>query len=207
MKKQLICMLAAAAMLPSATAFAAGSYDADANNVTVNDSSKKTVIIARNTGATMMSDDIVYVGQENEGFSGASAIFKLKAEPAVGFYTIMLGGDGNAATTGTFFIGSAEQFENRTELKVIDNYEVESEDKTTVTKAYASDTDIELANVKSIVVTYGEKSVCTELGTVTSGGGTAKLAVELKDIPAANKNDVTVWVSSTEISTAALITE
>ena len=86
------------------------------------------------------------------------------------------------------------------------NYEVESEDKTTVTKAYASEDAIELVNAKSIVVTYGDKSVCTELGTVTSGGGTVKLAVELQDIPAADKDNVTVCVSSTEISTAALIT-
>ena len=41
MKKQLICMLAAAAMLPCATAFAGGGYDAASNNVTVDESTKR----------------------------------------------------------------------------------------------------------------------------------------------------------------------
>lgn len=98
-------MLAAAAMLPCATAFA-GGYDTAANRVSV-DASKKTVIIARNTGTAMTDDDIVCIAQSNYGVFDAAS-FMLKENPAVGFYTIMLGGDGNAATKGTFFIGSAE---------------------------------------------------------------------------------------------------
>jgi hypothetical protein len=97
MKKVLICMLTAAAMLPCATAFA-GRYDAGQNAVIVNAGDKQTVIIARNTGLTMTDDDIVYVGQEESGFPASNAIFKLKDSPATGFYTIMFGGKDVAAT-------------------------------------------------------------------------------------------------------------
>lgn len=75
MKKLLICMLSALAMLQCATAFA-GNYDSTNNQVIVNESAKKTVIIARNTGAVMTDDDIVYVGQADGGFSGASFLIK-----------------------------------------------------------------------------------------------------------------------------------
>lgn len=115
----------------------------------------------------------------------------------------MLGGDGNLATTGTFFIGNAENFSGRIALTEITNYEVESEDGKYVTKAYASDGVIDLAKAKSIIVKYGDKSVCTEVGTV--GSGDMKLAVELEGIPIENKENVEVWISSTEVSSEPLI--
>ena len=151
----------------------------------------------------MTDNEIVYVGQEDGGFSGASAIFKLKASPDAGVYTIMLGGDGNLATTGTFFIGNADNFSDKIALTEIPNYEVGSEDGKYVTKAYASDGVIDLANAKSIIVKYGDKSVCTEVGTV--GSGSVKLAVELEGIPIENKENVEVWISSTEVSSEPLI--
>lgn len=207
MKKQLICMLAAAAMLPGATVFAAGSYDKD-NKVTIDNTDKKTVMIVRNTGAKMKPDDVVYLGQANSGFSGTSAIFALKENPAVGFYTIMLGGDGDvAAEKSTFFIGTAEDFDDKTELQELEGYVVESEDGKTVTKAYVSQSAIPLQQAKSIVVKDNTKSACTEFGTVTSGDGNVMLAVKLVGIPVANKDNVQVWISSTEISTEGLITE
>ena len=209
MKKQVICMLAAAAMLPCATAFA-GGYDTGTNSVSVNDVSKKTVIIARNTGVKMTTDDIVYIAQKNYGaFNSAS--FMIKENPAVGFYTIMLGGDGNAASKNVFFIGSAtkieDNFADKIQLTELQNYEIESEDTSTVTKAYVSAGTVTLDNIKSIVVKYGDKYACEEFGTVTSGGGDVNLAVKLEGIPAANKDNVNVWISSTEISTEDLITE
>lgn len=207
MKKQLICMLAAAAMLPGATVFAAGSYDESANTVTINDSTKKTVMIARNTGTTMKTADIVYVGQENNGFSGAS--FMIKENPAVGFYTIMMGGDGDV-TKSTFFIGSTAGFKDQIKLTALPDYEVK--DGNTVTKAYVSADSVTLDNAKSVVVTYknefgNDTSVCEELGTVTSGGGNVRLAVKLEGIPADYKDSVNVFISSTEISTKDLITK
>lgn len=76
-----------------------------------------------------------------------------------------------------------------------------------MTKAYVSDNTVTLDNIKSIVVKYGNKYACEEFGTVTSGGGDVKLAVKLEGIPAADKDNVNVWISSTEISTKDLITE
>ena len=207
MKKLLICMLSTLTMLQCATAFA-GGYDAGDNKVSVDDSTKKTVIIARNTGVKMTDDDIVYVGQEDSGFSGAS--FALKENPAVGFYTIILGGDGEKSAK-TFFIGSAanleENFANKIELKALSAIEAEDTQNQEVTKAYVSDNTVTLDNIKSIVVKYGNKYACEEFGTVTSGGGDVKLAVKLEGIPAADKDNVNVWISSTEISTKDLITE
>ena len=207
MKKLLICMLSALAMLQCATAFA-GNYDSTNNQVIVNESAKKTVIIARNTGAVMTDDDIVYVGQADGGFSGAS--FLIKEQPQVGFYTIILGGDGEKSEK-TFFIGSAanleENFANKIELKALSAIEAEDTQNQEVTKAYVSDNTVTLDNIKSIVVKYGNKYACEEFGTVTSGGGDVKLAVKLEGIPAADKDNVNVWISSTEISTKDLITE
>lgn len=205
MRKTFICMLSALSMLQCTTSFAAGSYVAAENKVTVNDSTKKTVIVARNTGTKMVDSDIVYVAQSATGFSSAN--FLLKANPQVGFYTVMLGGDNGTAERGTFFIGTADKFSERTALTVIDNYEIESSDKSTVTKAYATAGDIDLAKAKSVVVTYGETSACEELGTVGSGEASATIAVNLAGIPAAYKDNVQVYISSTEISTDALINE
>lgn len=206
MKKNLICMLAAVAMLPGATVFATGSYDASANKVTIDNKDKKTVMIVRNTGATMKHDDVVYLGQANSGFSDTSAIFALKENPAVGFYTIMLGGDSNAAETSTFFIGTEKDFADRIELEELEGYVVESEDGKTVTKAYVSQSAIPLQQAKSIVVKDNTKSACTEFGTVTSGSGDVMLAVKLVGIPK-DTTGVQVWISSTEISTKDLIME
>ena len=203
-------MLAAAAMLPGATVFAAGNYDVSDNKVTIDNTNKKTVMIVRNTGAPMQPADVVYLGQAHSDFFGTSAIFALKENPAVGFYTIMLGGDSNAAEKSTFFIGTAknleDNFANKIKLEELKGYVVESEDGTTVTKAYVSQSAISLQQAKSIVVKYGTQSACTEFGTVTSGSGDVMLAVKLVGIPI-DTTDVQVWISSTKISTKDLIME
>lgn len=208
MKKQLICILAVAAMLPGATVFAAGSYNAAKNTVSIEDSTKKTVMIARNTGAKMTSNDLVYVGQEDDGFSSVS--FTLKENLPMGFYTIMLGGDGKAADKKTFFIGKEtnleNNFANKIELTALKEIVDTDANNSTVTKAYVSAAAVDLANVKSIVVKVGEQYVCQESDIVTSGPGTVMLAVKLEGIPEGDKDNVNVWISSTEISTKDLIT-
>ena len=208
MKKQLVCILAAAAMLPGATVFATGSYNPENNEVSINDTTKTTVMIARNTGAKMTSNDLVYVGQEDEGFSNVS--FALKENLPVGFYTIMLGGDGKAADKKTFFIGKEtnleNNFKNKIELTALKEIVDTDANNSTVTKAYVSSASVELANAKSIVVKVGDRYVCQESDIVTSGPETVMLAVKLEGIPEGDKDNVNVWISSTEISTKDLIT-
>lgn len=204
MKKVLVCMLAAASMLSGVTAFASGSYDSANNKVILNDSSKKTVIIAKNTGAKMTDNDVVYVGEAKEGFSAASLL--LKANPAPGFYTVMLGGDGSQAEKHVIFIGADAMLAGGVQLAEIENYE-ETADGGVVTKAYATDAAIDIAQAKTVVVKYGDSQVCEGLGTVPSGDGSIMLAVKLTDIPEAYKDDVKVAISSATITTSELIVE
>lgn len=207
MKKVLVCMLAAASMLSGVTAFASasGSYDSANNKVILNDSSKKTVIIAKNTGAKMTDNDVVYVGEAKEGFSAASLL--LKANPAPGFYTVMLGGDGSQAEKHKIFIGADAMLADGVRLAEIENYE-ETADGGVVTKAYATNAAIDIAQAKTVVVKYGDSQVvCEDLGTVTSDGGSIMLAVKLTGIPEACKDDVTVAISSATITTSELIVE
>ncbi|MDD6762993.1 MAG: hypothetical protein PUD92_05085 [Clostridiales bacterium] len=204
MKKVLVCMLAAASMLSGVTAFASGSYDSTNNEVILNDSSKKTVIIAKNTGAKMTDNDVVYVGEAKEGFSAASLL--LKANPAPGFYTVMLGGDGSQAEKHKIFIGADAMLEDGVPLAEIENYE-ETADGGMVTKAYATDAAIDIAQAKTVVVKYGDSQVCEDLDTVTGGDGSIMLAVKLTDIPEAYKDDVRVAISSATITTSELIVE
>lgn len=199
MKKQLICVLAAAMMLPSMTAFASGSYESETNTVKVEEADKKTVMVVKNTGEKMVKEDVVYIGQDSDGFSSGTS-FALKANPTPGFYTIILGGNGSADKK-TFFIGDAEKFADKVQLLELKGYEETATDGT-VTKAYALDNPVDLSKVKSVVVTYGNESVCDSIHT--KGTGEAKFAVKLTGIPLADKDKVEVFVSSTEISMEAI---
>ena len=102
MKKQLICVMAAAAMLAAAPAALAAnvSYNpGTANSVEVTDATnKKTVLITADGGA------IVYVDQASDVFS-ATEEFKLKSDAADGKYTVKLGSDTGDVETKDFYIG------------------------------------------------------------------------------------------------------
>ncbi len=103
MKKQLICTMAAAAIMSTvaaASALAEGVvYDLGNNSVNVQgQAAKKTVLI------TDANDNIVYVDQAVDTFAAATD-FKIKSEPTPGVYTIKLGADTGTALEAKFCIG------------------------------------------------------------------------------------------------------
>lgn len=104
MKKQLICVMAAATMLAAApTALAADvSYKpGTANSVEVNAEGKKTVLI------TASDNTIVYVDQASDVFTAAED-FKLKNGIDDGKYTVKLGSDTGDAVEKVFYIGMTD---------------------------------------------------------------------------------------------------
>ena len=209
MKKTLVSLLAVFAMLPCASVFA-GEYFDDANKVTVTESNKKMVFIAKNTGKPLVKEDVVYVDQDNGGFTEVD--FLLKENPDIGFYTILLGGDGECKQR-KFFIGKPEDFTDREKLTELDDYAIESTDKQTVTKAYTSSTAIDLAKAKTIVISYGDKAGYIEdkagyieMDTLTTGAGSVQLAVVISGIPTDAVIN-SVEISSTEICSGDLIFE
>lgn len=202
MKKTLVSLLAVFAMLPCASVFA-GEYFDDTNKVTVTESNKKMVFIAKNTGKPLVKEDVVYVDQDNGGFTGVD--FLLKKNPDIGFYTILLGGDGECKQR-KFFIGKPENFTDREKLTELDDYAIESTDKQTVTKAYTSSTAIDLAKAKTIVISYDDKAGYIEMDTLTTGAGSVQLAVVISGIPTDAVIN-SVEISSTEICSGDLIFE
>lgn len=193
MKKSLICIALLASMLSGVTAMAADSYDSDANKVTVSDKGDFKTVIIKNKS----TDDIVYVGQNEAGFAGAE--FLLKANPANGTYTITMGGNGSAANNVStdFSIINAAALTKTAELN---GSKVTAEDNNgTYTVSFVSDEPINLDNIKAVVVTHKGKSMYTKVGTDLSGAGTAMLGVRILDVPAADINDVSVFVSADDV--------
>lgn len=176
----------------------------NSNEITVND--YNTVLIAKNTGSKMTPDDIVYVGQNNGGFTSETS-FLLNNDAAVltdGFYTIVLGNaSDNTTKTANFFIGDASKYfwdTNTTELTAIKNnddsvYEI-TDTEGNVTRAYVSANTLSLSNIKTIVVTYGNTTVYSSVGTELSDSADAEIGVKLSGIP--KNTDVKVGISSKE---------
>lgn len=201
MKKSPI-FISALILMSGMTAMAAGSYVSDNNSVSINEPNSNTVLIAKNTGSAMQSQDIVYVGQNDAGFTNGTS-FMLKNDTTLtdGFYTIVLGSaDGKAAKSTNFFIGNVSTYfagEGTTELKELANYSV-TDESGDVTKAYVSDDALTLSEIKTIVVTYDDKTVYSSVDAQTeiTGGGSAKIGVKLSGIPAGNADSVKVSISN-----------
>lgn len=105
MKKQLICIMAAAAMLaaaPAALASEGVTYDLGKKSVTVDGQDQKKIVLITNS-----DNDIVYVNQADSTFQ-ATDEFLLKNDVTEGTYTIKLGADSGEAVTIPFTIGMSE---------------------------------------------------------------------------------------------------
>lgn len=197
MKKFLFCMALTSAVLSGATAMANGSYSSADNSVTITDAQSTTVIITKKK-ASVNDEDIVYVGQNNSGFSAATK-FLLKDNPDAGFYTITLGNQTGAPKSTDFVIGNASDvFTAAANLTELPNSEVDNGD--TVTKSFVSD-DISLSDIKTIVVTCNGKSVYSSVtDTELSGSGSAKIGVKISGLT--KNEDVSAYISSVAIPTS-----
>lgn len=200
MKKFLFCMALTSAVLSGATAMANGDYSSADNSVTITDAHSTTVIITKKTD-TVTDDDIVYVGQNDNGFSAATS-FLLKESPAVGFYTITLGNQSGAAKSADFVIGSASDvFTSKKVLTELPDSEVVNEDNT-VTKSFVADEAVAFSDIKTIVVTSDGKSVYSSVNAATelAGDGSAKIGVRISGLT--QGSDVSVYISSDSVPTS-----
>ncbi|MDD6763513.1 MAG: hypothetical protein PUD92_07800 [Clostridiales bacterium] len=201
MKKVLFCMALTSAVLSGATAMANGDYSSDNNSVTITDAGSTTVLITKNTGTAMTDDDIVYVGQNDNGFSAAATFF-LKESPAAGFYTITLGNQTGAPKSADFVIGDASDvFTQEATLTELSDSEVVNADNT-VTKSFVSDAPITFSDIKTIVVTCDGKSVYSSVDSDTelSGGGSAQIGVRISGLT--QGSNVSVYISSDSVPTS-----
>ena len=102
MKKIIACISLVFAMSAGATALAATTAEPGSNNSVdvTNDAVYNTVLIEHST-----TKDIVYVNQNDEGYTTAAVNFLLKANPEYGTYNVTLGKtDGSAPVATTFEI-------------------------------------------------------------------------------------------------------
>lgn len=187
MKKFLVStaafMMAAAV---STTAFA-GTYDPEKNEVSVDGTGYKTVIITEKNNISK----IVYVNQAKSDF-GASAEFMLKSEPTAGFYTIMLGGSGDIESQD-IYIGSADKIgeyaagaNGAAELTL--KFDAVKEEDKTYTLAFATENAVSLDSIKAIIVKVGDTYLVKETETTVTGGGEALVGIQITGVSEKQKN-------------------
>lgn len=204
MKKFLFCTALLSVLLLGATAMADGNYRSDTNSVTITDPQSTTVLIAKKTGTTMKKEDIVYVKQNDSGFSATTEFF-LRQSPDAGFYTIMLGNSSGTPKSADFVIGDASDvFTVAGNLTELPNSAVDNGD--TVTKSFFSG-DLSISDIKTIVVTCDGKSVYSSVNAATelSGDSTAKVGVKISGL--SKTSNVSVYISSVSIPSSGIITQ
>lgn len=147
----------------STTAFA-GTYDTEENNVNLNGTGYKTVLITNNN-----TDEIVYVNQAADSFE-ASANFLLKENPTAGFYTLMLGGTDDILIE-KFFIGSVDDAtkEENGAIELTKKFDAVKETDGTYTLAFATESAEDLTGIRSIILKIDEKCLVKEMTTTVMG--------------------------------------
>lgn len=157
MKKLIVCMSIAAALLSGTVALAAEnvSYDTEDYAVSgISGDTYKTVLITKDDVSG--DESIVYVGQAASGSFDASTKFLIKENPADGWYTIALGGTGEAAVKSQFYIGEIQ--ETSTEVEA-DKVFIEEGTETDQKKVSFGWEEIDGAYIKSIILTLDGKTL------------------------------------------------
>lgn len=181
MKKSLICMTAAAAMMFATVTSYASSYDTQKNAASFDEAAgKTTVLIYKGNAATPTAGNIVYVDQATSPFN-ASTNFLLKAGPTDGEYTVKFGSsDGTSAET-SFFIGMIDT-DKDVQLKKIDGTdgykEVVDNGVTTYNIGYKATIDIE-NGYKSLIIKKGNSYMGCTLPSTLSGSGSAEIGIQI----------------------------
>lgn len=195
-KKQLICMMALAALLmTSATAFASTTATSTTGgyNVTTDAAEiKKTVLITNDSDGS-----IVYVGQSDNVNSSATE-FLLKADAADGAYTIKLG-DGTAtpAMSISFYIGMNEGAGDVNLTYVGESISVDNKKNI----GYKAD-NVSIGVYKSVIIKRDGKYMGYDLtqqtGTELSGDGNGTLGIQINgvDLTVDGSKDMSVWLST-----------
>lgn len=190
MKKIIACISLVFAMSAGVTAMAATTAEPSGNSsnngVSVTpDATYKTVLITKKD-----SSDIVYVDQNDSGYTASSAAnFLLKADAGYGDYTLKMGGSDSDSVTTEFSITPDE---SNVGTKA-DAIKLDS-DNDTSTQGFKFE-NADLGTYKYLQFTATKdgktKSVTTEMGTTVTGEASANLAVKVTDVP----DGVTLTVS------------
>ena len=185
MKKIIACLSLALAMVAGTTAMATpgATYVPADNKVTVSEADAyKTVLIEDAAGTP------VYIDQAENAFE-ATANFFIKANPAVGQYTVKLGGNGTV-TTATFTVSEAA--EPPVVVSPMTWMAQVADDNGTTYSAGFTATAVNLNTVSKIAIskTVGgvTQTAALNISDVwTTASGTVNLAVKVTNVP----NEVT----------------
>ena len=186
MKKIIACLSLALAMVAGTTAMAAdpvANYDSANNKVSVSEADAyKTVLIVDALG------NPVYIDQAENAFE-ATANFFIKANPAVGQYTVKLGGNGTVKSA-TFTVSEAA--EPPVVVSPMTWMAQVADDNGTTYSAGFTATAVNLNTVSKIAIskTVGgvTQTAALNISDVwTTASGTVNLAVKVTNVP----NEVT----------------
>lgn len=198
MKKLLICAMTALTVIASAAAVSAAGTDYMPNDNKVTTAAAegyKTVLISK--GGLTNDADIVYIGQTDKDAYTAATEFALKANPAEGEYTILLGGAGTQKKA-TFYIG----------MEITDtDFELTYAGKDTVTAGESAKYNIAykgelvpLNKCKYVIIKTSSSSEYNgaymgfELETQFTGEASADIGIQINGV--ANEADIeSVWLS------------
>lgn len=192
MKKLIFTTTAIAALAAalSLTAYAEGTvYGVKDNSVkTTQSEGKQTVCIYKSSDAGITADSIVYINQAetSNGFDAATE-FLLKSTPAVGDYTIHF----NDTDPIAFSIGSTI---DKNDVKMENNGEKRNADG-----SYNVAFKAEISSggtYRSVIVKNGDKTLGYNLETTLSGDASAVLGIQLNGVPAGEKDNIEVYLSS-----------
>ena len=195
MKKQLICVMAAAAMLAAAPAALAAdvSYKpGTANSVEVtNAADKKTVLITAENGT------IVYVDQASDVFT-ATEEFMLKNGIDDGKYTVKLGSDTGDAVEKVFYIGMTDSEKDIKLDKPASGATAKNEDNT-VNIGYMA-TGIDGSYSKLIVKKNDGNYYGMALGTTLTFTNGGAIGIQINNVTSEAEIEG-VWLSNRDYAT------
>lgn len=179
---------------------AKGHYKHSDNGVHLSGGASKytTVLIAKCTGQPMKDDDIVYAAEKTTDAWNDAMDFMLRADADAGYYAIILG-DGEGNNKENYFVIGAHSAGSNP-LNTVNNgnltplqgeEELTKNSDGTYRRTFATDASVNLADVKSIVISGNDEAFYQEISLIVlTGEGSAKVAVQIVDLPAELKDKI-----------------
>lgn len=195
MKKIVICLAAVAALSAVPVYAAETTYVTDEKYVSCSEADKyKTVLVLDE------AESIVYINQEDTGFSSASKFF-LSSEPEAGTYTLKLGGGNEANIENKFYIGIDDIYGDVTAGRIGDEGGIVKNEDGTYNIGYIA--DIPAGAYRSILVKDGDRILGYSINTVTSGDGDIRMGIQINGVPEEKKESLEVSLSARAVELAA----
>lgn len=190
--KKSVFGLAALMLLGTMSAYAAETtYVTDEKYVSYGDAGKYKTAVVMNA-----SNDIVYINQEDGGFSPEYKFF-LSSEPEEGVYTIKLGGGSEANFEKEFYIGIGQIYGDAQASRIEGDDGISQNDDGTYNIGYL--VTVPEGVYRSILVKDGDRTLGYSIYTVTSGGGEIIMGIQINGVPEEKKDNLQVSLSTRAI--------